>query len=213
MFHCYYTIERTVLSWVFQTEAIANKKKTRVQSHGFTTSSIRRNFFDAIEWSHRGQCTYDSGCSTTRIFREVASVEHIPSSLGTNQRVIPDPHDCNESSLFSAHQSITIVPGSFNISTRATHFLSSREVGCKDLEFPSSVSDTPPPPYETAMILLRPRPVKITWRDVTPCPDHVFVHAAFHTTRGSVHQSSPHVWHPSSACKPDQSIHSMQIFW
>ena len=106
---------------------------------------------------------------------EVAPVEHIPSCLGTSQRVIPDPLDCNESSLFSAHQSITILPGSFIISTRATHPLSSREVGpgCEDLDFPSSVSDTPPPPYETAMITLRPRPVESTWRDVTPCPDHV----------------------------------------
>ena len=107
--------------------------------------------------------------------REVALVEDIPSCLGTSQRVIPDPLDCNESSIFNAHHSITIVPGSFNISTRAMHPPSSRGIGpgCEDLDFPSSVSDTPPPPYETALITLRPRPAKITSREDTSCPDYV----------------------------------------
>ena len=107
--------------------------------------------------------------------REVVQVEHIPSGSRPSHCVIPDPLDCNESSLFSAHQSITIVPGSFNISTRATHPLSSREpvTGCVESEFRSSVSDTPPPPYEAAIMMLRLHPVEIMSHDDTSCPDHV----------------------------------------
>ena len=41
----------------------------------------------------------------------------------------------------------------------------------------------------------------ITWRHVRSRSRHV--HGAFHTTWGSVHQFSPHVWHLQSACSPD----------
>ena len=106
---------------------------------------------------------------------EVVQVEHIPSGSRASHCVIPDPLDCNESSSFSAHHSITIVSGSFNISTRATHPLSSSEpvTGCVESEFRSSVSDTPPPTYEAAIMMLRLHPVEIMSHDDTSCPDHV----------------------------------------
>ena len=94
-------------------------------------------------------------------------VEHIPPGSGTSQRVFPDPVDCSGSLVASSvDQSSTIAPGSSTRSTCATHPLSSREVGpgCEDLEFRSSASESPPPSYETAMITLRPRSVKITSR-------------------------------------------------
>ena len=106
---------------------------------------------------------------------EVLQVEHIPSGSRAGHRGIPDPLDCNESSSFRAHPCITILPGSFNISTRATHPLFSCGVGpgCEDSDFRSSVSDTPPPPYEAALMTLRLHPVEIMSHDDTSCPDHV----------------------------------------
>ena len=113
-------------------------------------------------------CLYSSN-------RDRSLEEYIPSDSGTSQRVIPHPLDCSGSVASSAHQSSTIAPGSSTRLTCATHPLSFREVGpgCEDLEFRSSASDSPPPSYETVMITSRPRPVKITSRDVTSRPNHV----------------------------------------
>ena len=136
--------------------------------------------------------------------REVALVEHIPSCLGTSQRAIPDPLDCNESSLFSAHQSITIVSGSFNISTSTTHPLSSREVvtGCEEPEFRSYVSDSPPPPYEAAMRL---HPVEIMSHDDTSCPDHVM------STVLSTQRAAPSIDHLPMSDNPRPIPHCTSV--
>ena len=107
--------------------------------------------------------------------RDQSLVEHIPPGSRTSQRVFRDPLDCSGSLVASSvDQSSTIAPGSSTRSTCALHPPSSREVGpgCEDLEFPSSASESPPPSYETAMITLRPRPVKITSRDDTSGQGH-----------------------------------------
>ena len=194
----YYTVERTVLSYVSRLTQYQSRRR-----HEFKVMDSPPPAYDATSSMLSSEAIEVSALMTAAaqppeysacVFvpnRGVALVEHIPSCLETNQRVIPDPLDCNESSLFSPHPSITILPGSFNISTRATHPLSSRGAGpgCEESDFRICVPDTPPPPYETAMIILRPRPVEIISRDDTSDSDHVMC------TVPSTERASPSIHH------------------